>query len=143
MIQSGIPEPCAKLGDSNSPISLAFLKMMATGVHTSVYPPPTPGFVQHGHSNSVNAAYSHTPLTSFDAQSVTSTQAQTPPPPRPSSQQQMAYNMNGNPMPNGMMPPNSFNGYPDPNVFAQPPPYFGNGVKPQIYTVSWEYYWTA
>ena len=48
----------------------------------------------------------------------------------------MAYNMNGAvPLQNGgmMAAPNSFGGYADPNMFAQPN-MFVNGVKPQIYT---------
>ncbi|KIX04094.1 uncharacterized protein Z518_07647 [Rhinocladiella mackenziei CBS 650.93] len=86
---------------------------------------------------------------SYEAQSVTSTPAPTPPP-RPASQhqqqtqaqqqaqqQQMVYNMNGAPpMSNGgmMAAPNSFGGYPDPNVYQQPSNFYTNGVKPQIYT---------
>jgi hypothetical protein len=36
---------------------------------------------------------------------------------------------------NGMTPRSSFGGYPDLNGFVQPQ-YYGNGMKPQIYTVS-------
>ena len=110
--------------------------MMASGVHSAVYPQAPPSFPQHGHSGSISNSFSQPALGSFDAHSVASTPAPTPPPPRPGSQQQqMAYGMNGGPMANGMMAAgaNSYSGYPDPNVYAQPQ-FYGNGVKPQIYT---------
>lgn len=83
----------------------------------------------------MNGSFSQQAL-SFDANhSLASTPAPTPPPPRPGSQHQMAYGMNGGHAPNGMMPPSNFGGYPDPNMFNQAQ-FYGNGVKPQIYTVS-------
>ena len=83
------------------------------------------------------------PLASFEAHSVASTPAPTPPPPRPVSQQQqqqqqqLVYNINGGPpMANGglMAAPNSFGGYPDPNMYTQSN-FYASGPKPQIYTV--------
>ena len=69
---------------------------------------------------------------------MASTPAPTPPPPRPvSQQQQIVYNINGAPpMANGgmMAAPNSFGGYPDPNMYTQTN-FYTNGTKPQIYTV--------
>ena len=50
----------------------------------------------------------------------------------------MVYSMNGgNPMANGGMmgAPNSFGGYAEQNVYPQQA-FYGNGNKPQIYTVS-------
>lgn len=83
----------------------------------------------------MNGSYSQQPLASFDgSQSVASTPAPTPPPPRPTSQQQMAYGMNGGSFPNGMVSRQSFSGYPDIPAAYPPPPYYPNGLKPQIYT---------
>ncbi|OCT46146.1 APSES transcription factor [Cladophialophora carrionii] len=110
---------------------------MASG---GIYAQPPPSFPQHGHSNSMNAPFPQDPssMGPYEAQSVASTPAPTPLPPRPASQhhqqgqaqqQQMAYSTNG-----GMMAaPNSFGGYSEANMFAQPNLY-SNGVKPQIYT---------
>jgi len=114
--------------------------MMSSGPHASVYPQPPP-FPQHGHSNSMNGSFSQLPTNSFDASlSIASTPAPTPPPPRPGSQHQMAYGMNGTPMGNSTMQRGSFS-YPDPtSTYAPAPPpapssFYGNGAKPQIYTV--------
>lgn len=106
---------------------------MASGVH-SVYPQIPPAYSSHTHSNSMNGSFSQSQLGSFDATNppVATTPAPTPPPPRPSSQQQMSFSMNGGHGP--MLPPNQFAPYPDPNMYGQPQ-YYGNGQKPQIYTV--------
>ena len=81
----------------------------------------------------MNGSFPQPQLTSFDgSQSVASTPAPTPPPPRPGSQQQMSY-LNGGSFSNGMVSRPSFNGYPDPAPYP-PPPYYPNGIKPQIYT---------
>ena len=117
---------------------------MASG---GIYAQPPPAFPQHGHSNSMSASFPQagSPMGPYEAQSVISTPAPTPLPPRPVSQHQqhiqpqqpqLAYNMNGAAqIPNGgmMAAPNSFGGYSEANMFAQPNVY-GNGVKPQIYT---------
>ncbi|EXJ82507.1 hypothetical protein A1O3_06320 [Capronia epimyces CBS 606.96] len=124
--------------------------MASGGIETGVYAQAPPSFPQHGHSSSMNASFSQAPppMNAYEAHSVASTPAPTPPPPRsasdhhqpqqpqPQQQQQMAYNMNGGaPMVNGgmMAAPNTFAGYQDANVYAQPN-FYANGVRPQIYT---------
>ena len=47
----------------------------------------------------------------------------------------MSYNIGGGPVMNGMTPRSSFGGYPEINGYGQQP-YYNNGMKPQIYTVS-------
>ena len=101
----------------------------------------------------MNAAYGPPPMGSFEAPpSAVSTPGPTPtpPPPRPVSQHQMGYHMNGHSM-NGMMPPqNNYGGYapadsgyapvqPQPQPTPPHPvqqPFYHDGGKPQIYTVS-------
>ncbi len=110
---------------------------MASTVQTPVYTQPPTSFARHQLSSSMNGSFSQPALHSFDSNGSVALTPSATPPPRPTPQQQMSFNMSGAPPMNGSVPKGgTFGGYGEINGHTQPPSYYGQDAKPQIYTVS-------
>ena len=108
---------------------------MASVAHASQPQYHTPSFSRDSTSSSLGALqFSQIGISPFEAQSVTSTPAETPPPSR-GHPQQMSFNMGGYGPPNGMhLPQGAPRGLANVNGQMQQQQY-PLGHKPEIYTV--------